>query len=240
MSIDVQIWSDIACPWCYIGKRRFERALEGFEHRDEVRVTWRSYQLDPTLPQHDPRSEVEYLVQAKGLPRATVEQMVAHVGEQARGEGLEYNFDALVVANSRRAHRVLQAAKAADAADGDTRTGTLKEALLAAHFVDGEDIGDVEVLTRLAAQAGIDQAETRAAVDSATLDDAVERDIREAGEIGVRGVPFFVFAGKYGVSGAQPPEVFSQALETVWSERGQGLVTLEGADGESCGPEGCD
>ena len=240
MSIDVQIWSDIACPWCYIGKRRFEKALESFEHSDEVKVSWRSYQLDPTLPQHDHRSEVDYLVASKGIPRDTVEQMLGQVAEHAKGEGLEYDFDNLVVANSRRAHRVLQAAKLADAADGGGRTDALKEALLAAHFVDGENIGDPEVLVRLGAEAGIDQSETRDAIDSEELDEAVDRDIQEAAAIGVRGVPFFVFANKYGVSGAQPPEVFRQALETVWGERTPGLITLDGSAGEACGPEGCD
>ena len=240
MSIDVAIWSDIACPWCYIGKRRFEKALAGFEHADQVRVAWKSYQLDPTLPEHDHRSEVEYLSEAKGMPRDTVEQMIGHVAEQASGEGLEYDFDALVVANSRRAHRVLQAAKAADATDDGDRTAALKEALLAAHFVDGEDIGDVEVLVRLAAEAGIDQSETREAVDSTELDEAVDRDIREGAQIGVRGVPFFVFNNRYGVSGAQPPEAFAQVLETVWKEQAPGLITLDGTAGEACGPEGCD
>lgn len=115
MSIDIQIWSDIACPWCFIGKRRFERALAAFPQRDQVRVTWRSYQLDPTLPEHYDGSEVDYLVSSKGMPRASVEQMIGHVAEQARGEGLDYDFGALVVANSRRAHRLLQAAKRADA-----------------------------------------------------------------------------------------------------------------------------
>ncbi|MHA6510939.1 DsbA family oxidoreductase [Tessaracoccus sp. Z1128] len=239
MSLDVQIWSDIACPWCFIGKRRFERAMAEFPQREQVTVQWRSYQLDPTLPQHDHRSEVEYLVAAKGIPAHTVEEMIRHVSEQARGEGLEYDFDNLVVANSRRAHRVLQAAKLADAADGGTRTGRLKEALLSAHFEGGRDIGDADVLVGLALTAGLPGEEARAAVDSEALDAAVGRDVAEAAAIGVRGVPFFVFDGKYGVSGAQPPEVFLQALEVSWSERTPSLITIDGGTGEACGAEGC-
>ncbi len=239
VSLDVQIWSDIACPWCYIGKRRFERALAQFPQREQVTVHWRSYQLDPSLPDHDHRSEVEYLVAAKGLPVHSVEGMVRHVTEQAAGEGLDYDFDALVVANSRRAHRVLQAAKRADEADGAGRTDRLKEALLSAHFEGGLNIGDVEVLTDLAEAAGLTADQARAAVGSDDLDDAVARDIAEAAAIGVRGVPFFVFDGKYGVSGAQPPEVFLQALELSWSERTAGLITIDGATGEACGPDGC-
>ncbi|MCG6568598.1 disulfide bond formation protein DsbA [Tessaracoccus sp. ZS01] len=239
VSIDVQIWSDIACPWCYIGKRRFEKALAEFPQQDLVNVTWRSYQLDPGLPEHDHRSEVDYLVEMKGIARPQVEQMLQHVKGNAAGEGLEYDFDGLVVANSRKAHRLLQAAKAADRADGDHRTDTLKEALLAAHFIDGEDISDVEVLTRLGAEAGLDQSEARAAVDSAELDRAVEDDIMAARQIGVQGVPFFVFENKYGVSGAQPAEVFAQVLQTVASEQTPSLITIEGEAGDACGPDGC-
>ncbi|MHA6524027.1 DsbA family oxidoreductase [Tessaracoccus sp. G1721] len=239
MSLNVSIWSDIACPWCYIGKRRFESALARFPQREEVKVQWRSYQLDPSLPDHDHRSEVEYLVAAKGMPAHAVQGMIAHVTEQAAGEGLDYDFDALVVANSRRAHRVLQAAKRADAADGGGRTDRLKEALLSAHFEGGRNIGDVEVLTELADAAGLPADEARGAVDSEDLEAAVERDIAEAAAIGVRGVPFFVFDDKYGVSGAQPPEVFLQALEVSWSERTPSLITIDGGAGEACGPDGC-
>ncbi|MDO5677582.1 MAG: DsbA family oxidoreductase [Propionibacteriaceae bacterium] len=239
MSIDVQIWSDIACPWCYIGKRRFEKALASFPQRDQVRVTWRSYQLDPTLPEHDHRSEVDYLTEAKGMPRQQVEQMLEHVATNAAGEGLTYDFAGLVVANSRKAHRVLQLAKAADAADGGSCTDALKEALLAAHFEGAEDISDVEVLARLATEAGLDEDEARAAVDSEELDSAVDGDIALGRQIGVQGVPFFVFDNKYGVSGAQPPEVFAQVLETVAAEQAPKLITIDGEAGDACGPDGC-
>ena len=222
MNIDIQIWSDVACPWCFIGKRRFERALAAFPQRDKVRVTWRSYQLDPTLPEHYEGSEVDYLVSSKGMSRAAVERMIGHVAEQARGEGLGYHFDTLVVANSRRAHRLLQTARRADRADGGTRTDALEEALFSAHFEKGGDIGDGETLVRLGVEAGIGEDDARAALDSAELDAAVDADIREAATIGVRGVPFFVIENKYGVSGAQPPEVFAQALETVLAEQGPG------------------
>ena len=240
MSIDVEIWSDIACPWCYIGKRRFERALEEFPHKADVNVSWRSYQLDPTLPDHDERSEKEYLSAAKGIPADQVEGMLGHVTQQARDEGLHYDFDSLVVANSRRAHRVLQAAKEADRADGGTRTDALKESLLEGHFVAGRNIGDVDVLTELGVAAGLTARQVREAVDSQEMDVAVDRDITEGMQLGVRGVPFFVFGNKYGVSGAQPPEVFAQALETIWNEsQTSPLITLDSSDGEACGPEGC-
>ena len=238
-TIKVDIWSDIACPWCYIGKRRFEKALEEFAQADQVKVTWRSFQLDPTLPERDQRSEVDYLVETKGMGRKQIEQMMHHVKASAEGEGLTYDFDGLVVANSRKAHRVLQLAKKEDQADGGDRTDALKEALLAAHFEDAEDISDVEVLTRLAAQAGLDQSDARAAVDSDELDRAIDADVALGRQIGVQGVPFFVFGNKYGVSGAQPPEVFAQVLQTVASEQTPSLITIDGEAGDACGPDGC-
>ena len=238
MSIDIQIWSDVACPWCFIGKRRFEKALAQFPERDQVNVTWRSFQLDPTLPEHSDRDEIDYLVETKGMPRDAVEQMIGQVKVQAAGEGLDYDFDSLIVANSRRAHRVLQAAKKADAADGGDRADALKEALLSAHFEKGGDIGDADQLVALGVGAGLDEQTARAALDSTELDETIEADIREAAAIGVRGVPFFVIDNKYGVSGAQPPELFLQALNTALGEQKPSLITLDGA-GEACGPDGC-
>ena len=238
MSIDIQIWSDIACPWCYIGKRRFERALEQFPQRDQVTVTWRSFQLDPTLPERSDLDEIDYLVERKGMPREAVEQMMGEVVRQAAGEGLKYDFDSLVVANSRRAHRLLQAAKRADALDGGSRGPALKEALLSAHFEHGENTGDAEVLVRHGVAVGLPADDARAALDSDDLDASVEADIREAAEIGVRGVPFFVFDNRYGVSGAQPTELFLEVLEKVRSEKASPIITVDGA-GEACGPDGC-
>ncbi|MFT3888829.1 MAG: DsbA family oxidoreductase [Arachnia sp.] len=238
-AITVDIWSDIACPWCFIGKRRFEKALAAFPARDQVRVTWRSYQLDPTLPESYDGSEIDYLVSSKGMPRASVEQMIGHVGEQAAGERLAYDFPALVVANSRRAHRLLQAAKAADRTDGAARADALEEALFSAHFEKGGNIGDAETLVRLGVEAGLDEEAARAALDSAELDAAVDADIREAAAIGVRGVPFFVVDNAYGVSGAQPSEVFTQVLERALADRRPRLIDV-GEAGDACGPDGCE
>lgn len=238
MSIDVQMWSDIACPWCFIGKRRFEKALAAFPERDQVRVTWRSYQLDPTLPEHYDGTEVDYLVAAKGMPRESVQEMIGYVGQQAQEEGLVYDFDGLVVANSRRAHRVLQAAKWADQADGGRRSDALEEVLFSAHFEQGADIGDTEMLVALGAKAGLDEAVARSALDSAELDAAIDADIREGAAIGVRGVPFFVLNNAYGVSGAQPPEVFTQVLERALADQSSTLIDI-GDSGDACGPQGC-
>lgn len=207
--MQVDIWSDVACPWCFIGKRRFERALSAWEHGDEVEVTWHSYQLDPTLPERYDGGEVEYLSRVKGMPVEQVRQMIGHVAEQAAGEGLQYDFDALVVANSLRAHQLLHLAKAKDAKTADA----VKDGLLSAHFERGIDIGDVEALVGIGTAAGLDAEEIRAALADERHLPAVRADIHQAREIGVNGVPFFVFDMRLALSGAQPPEVFLQALE---------------------------
>lgn len=205
--MQIDIWSDVACPWCFIGKRRFERALAGWAHRDEVQVTWHSYQLDPSLPEHHDGTEAEYLASRKGMPIDQVRQMFAHVTEQAAGEGLAYDFDRVVVANSIRAHQLLHLAKTHGRAD------EVKEALLSAHFEQGVDIGSIDALARIGVAAGLDEAEIRASLADERHLPAVRADIAQAQQLGVSGVPFFVFDMRLGVSGAQPPEVFAQALE---------------------------
>jgi predicted DsbA family dithiol-disulfide isomerase len=207
--MQVDIWSDVACPWCFIGKRRFERALAAWEHGGEVEVTWHSYQLDPTLSERYEGNEVEYLSRVKGMPVEQVRQMIRHVGEQAAGEGLQYDFDALVVANSLRAHQLLHIAKTKDAKTADA----VKEGLLSAHFERGLDIGDVDALVGIGTAAGLDAQEIRESLADERHLPAVRADIEEARQIGVNGVPFFVFDMRLALSGAQPPEVFLQAFE---------------------------
>ncbi|SDR75603.1 DsbA family oxidoreductase [Agrococcus carbonis] len=205
--MQIDIWSDVACPWCFIGKRRFETALGAWEHRDEVQVTWHSFQLDPSLPEHYDGTEVDYLANVKGMPVAQVQQMLTHVTEQAAGEGLRYDFDRLVVANSLRAHQLLHLAKAHGLADA------VKDALLSAHFEQGVDIGDVDALVTIGARAGLAAKEIREALADERHLPAVREDIAQARQIGVTGVPFFVFDMRLGLSGAQPAEVFTQALD---------------------------
>ncbi|GAA1849012.1 DsbA family oxidoreductase [Brevibacterium marinum] len=247
----IEIWSDIACPWCFIGKRRFETALNDFEHKDDVEVEWRSYQLDPSLPDHYAGTETEYLSQVKGMPADQVRQMFDHVTQQAAGEGLNYDFDSILVANSFTAHRLLHLAKT---------QGVLNQAqeeLLSGHFEQGRDIGDVDYLAEVAQRVGIDAAEARRILSTEEFTAEVKSDIAEAQALGANGVPFFVIDRKYGISGAQPPEAFAQALETAWGES-QRLPVLAGPgsgtdsatsgtggdeavrDGAVCGPEGCD
>ena len=241
----IEIWSDIACPWCYIGKRRFEDALDGFAYNDVVDVEWRSFQLDPSLPDHFDGTETEYLSQMKGMPAAQVRQMFDHVTQQAAGVGLNYDFDSIVVANSFTAHRFLHFAKT------HGLMSEAKEALLSGHFEKGRDIGDIEYLAEVGQEIGLDPDEVRRVLATDEFTDEVQSDISEARSLGANGVPFFVIDRKYGISGAQPAEVFTQALETAWDE-GQKLTVLAGtpqsagsdsteefADGAVCGPDGC-
>jgi len=239
MTLQIDIWSDIACPWCLIGKRRFDRALAAFPHRDQVSVTYRSFQLDPSLPESWDGTETDYLAQVKGLDPAQVRQMLAQVTSVAAEEGLHYDFDALVVANSLKAHRLLHAARRADeGGTGAAVTVRLKEALLTGHFERGLDIGDDDSLVALAVDAGLPGAAAREALSDPALERAVQEDLAAARRLGIQGVPFYVLDGRYGISGAQPTEAFAQALAQVWAET-HPLVGL-GGKAPACGPEGCD
>ncbi|MGI6877470.1 DsbA family oxidoreductase [Microbacterium sp. gxy059] len=229
--VKIDIWSDIACPWCYIGKRRFERALAAFPHRDEVEVVWHSYQLDPSLPERYDGTEAQYLSSRKGLPEDQVRGMFAHVAEQASGEGLAYDFDALVVANSLRGHQLLHLAKEHGSADA------VKEALLSAHFERGAEIGSADELVRIGVEAGLDEQEIRDELDSGSRIPAVRADVAQAASLGISAVPTFVIDMAYAVSGAQPTEVFAGALSQAWQASHPSLTTL--ADGDACGPDGC-
>lgn len=228
----IEIWSDIACPWCFIGKRRFEGALASFAHRDSVEVRWRSYQLDPDLPERYDGTEFEYLATRKGLAPEQVSQMFQHVKQTAADEGLNYDFDSLVVANSLRAHQLLHAASASGLAD------IVKERLLSDHFEHGLDIGDVNHLVSIAADVGLDGDDVRAALTDGRYLTGVRADIDDAQRLGLSGVPFFVIDRTYGISGAQPTSTFARVLEQAWqASHPLEMVVVESAD--ACGPDGC-
>ncbi|MGX1162510.1 putative DsbA family dithiol-disulfide isomerase [Arthrobacter sp. SLBN-100] len=231
-SMKIEIWSDVACPWCYIGKRRFETALASFEHRDSVEVKWRSYQLDPTLPEHYDGTELEYLSTRKGIPAHQVSQMFQHVTEQANGEGLEYRFEAVVVANSFTAHRLIHLAAVHGKQD------EAKERLLSDHFEHGKDIGSLEYLASLALDLGINKDEAEELFTTDKYADDVRFDFEEGRALGISGVPFFVIDRKFGLSGAQPAETFTAALNQAW-QAANPLVLVNSTDGDACGPDGC-
>ncbi|MBA4023419.1 MAG: disulfide bond formation protein DsbA [Gordonia sp.] len=210
--ITVDIWSDIACPWCYIGKRKFEAGLAEFEGRDDVEVTYHSYELAPDTPVDFEGSEIDFLAQYKGLPADQVEKMLGQVGGVAAEVGLDYDFDKLQHTKTLKAHQVLHYAKQ------QGKQLEYVERLFKAYFEQGRHVGRDEELADLAADVGLDRDAVLAALDSGEFADAVAADIDQARAFGISGVPFFVVNGKYGVSGAQAPEAFTGVLEKVRAE----------------------
>ncbi|MBB6637663.1 DsbA family oxidoreductase [Cohnella thailandensis] len=208
----VEVWSDFACPFCYIGKRRLEGALEQFAHRDDIEVEFRSFELDPNAKRDVDYNVNEMLARKYGM---TVEQAAANnrnLTEQARAIGLEYHMDKSVLTNSFDAHRLTHYASQFG------KRNEMAERLFKAYFTDGLHIGDHETLANLAAEVGLDREGALAALTSSDFSEEVREDEQFAAQIGVRGVPFFVLDRKYAVSGAQPTEVFLDALEKAYSE----------------------
>ncbi len=215
MTMAVEIWSDVVCPWCYIGKRRFEAALARFEHRDEVERVWRSFQLDPGAGP-SPAEPADYagrLARKYGVPEAQAQSMIDQMTATAAGEGLEFRFDLARQGNTVDAHRLLHLA----AAHG--RQDELKERLDRATFTEGLPVSDHAALREVALEAGLPGEEVEAVLSSDRYAEAVRADVEQAHEYGISGVPFFVLDGRFGVSGAQPADVLLQALERAWAAR---------------------
>lgn len=207
MTVDVQIWSDVACPWCYVGKRRFEKAVERFRAEGgDVTVTYRSFELSPETPVDFEGDEVDFLARHKGMPRDQVVAMLDQMTAVAADEGLAYDFAALQHTNTVLAHQLLHHARSRG------RQAEMKERLLAAYFVEGRHVGRIADLADLAAEVGLDRDEVVAALESGSHLDDVRADQQRALELGIRGVPFFVLDDRLGVSGAQDPEVLLGAL----------------------------
>jgi predicted DsbA family dithiol-disulfide isomerase len=207
----VDIWSDVRCPFCYIGKRKFESALALFENKDQVEVEWHSFELDPnaeTKPGADP---VEYLADRYGRPREWAEEMHENVTQTAAEVGLKFNLGISVVANSFDAHRLIQLAKTEGIGDA------IEERLFEAFFTNGKDISDHQTLVEIGTGAGLDKITVETMLRGTDFTDEVRYDEQTAQNIGVRGVPFFVFNQKLGVSGAQPPETFLGAMQQAWA-----------------------
>lgn len=214
----VEIWSDIACPWCYVGKRRFERALASFSHRDEVEVVWRSFELDPHAPRTHTEPQAELLARKYRIPVAQAEAMNARMTGEARKEGLDFRFDRVKVGNTFDAHRLIHFAAVAG------RREAMVERLMRAYLTDGDALGDVDVLVRLAADVGLDEHAARRALEGDAFAAEVRADEERAREFGISGVPFFAIDERYGISGAQPPEHILDALRQAWSEAAPAAV----------------
>lgn len=230
----IDVWSDIACPWCWVGKRRLEGALERFAHRDRVEVVWRAFELDPAAPavRDDGMSYAERLGRKYGSSTAQAELMIRRMTDTAAQDGITMRFDHIRPGNTFDAHRLLHLAHERG------RQGELKERLFRAYLGEGEPIGDHATLARLAGDVGLDVDEAAGVLASDAHAREVRADEREAASLGVSGVPFFALAGCYGVSGAQPVDALLQVLERAWTE----TIDASGAaggEGAVCGPAGC-
>jgi predicted DsbA family dithiol-disulfide isomerase len=230
MGMHVEIWSDIACPWCYVGKRRFEAALAAFEHRDEVRVTWRSFELDPGAPAERVGDRAEHLASKYGSSVEQARAMQDQMTATAAGEGLDFHFETARAGSTFDAHRLVHLAAASGLQDA------MNERLMRGYLSEGELMSDHAALERLATEVGLDPGEVRETLASDRFADEVREDERTAHALGISAVPCFVIDRRFGAPGAQPPEVLASFLQQGWNARSPLEVV---ASGDACGPDGC-
>jgi predicted DsbA family dithiol-disulfide isomerase len=228
----IEIYSDIACPWCYIGKRRLESALAKFEHRDEVEIEWKSFELEPERPTTLMGTHAKYFAESRAIPEQQVRKMEKQTEEIASNDGIDMRFDVLKLFNTRNAHQLLHFAKELG------MQGELEERFFRATFTEGRQLGDVDELVSVAVEVGLPEDGSREALASQRYLAAVIDDELQASGRGARGVPFYVFNGTYTTSGAQSPEVFLQTLNRTWKQAKK-ANEASAAESGSCGPDSC-
>jgi predicted DsbA family dithiol-disulfide isomerase len=230
----IDVWSDIACPWCYVGKRHLETALERFPHRDDVEVVWRAFELDPSAPREREQtsSYADRLAKKYGTSAHEAQGRIDRMIEIARADGLVFDFVRIRPGNTFDAHRILHLAHERGVQDA------VKERFLLGYMSEGEPIGSPDALLRMASEAGLDADTVRATLATDDYTREVRQDEAEAHELGIQGVPFFVLGGRYAISGAQPAELLLQGIQQAWSEVEAKPIAL--GEGAACGPEGCD
>lgn len=231
----IEIWSDVVCPFCYIGKRKLEEAIEKFAHPEDIEIEFKSYQLDPDAKHYDGRDFYEDMAKKFGSVEQ-VKQMTAGVAQQANLVGLPFNFDDMKPTNTFDAHRITKYAKE------HGKDNEISEKLLQANFIDAKDVGNIETLADIAAEVGLDREDALTVLrDKDKFVAAVHADIAQAGEYGIQGVPYFIINQKYAISGAQPTEVFTGALQKVWDEENPKPVfeDLSGETDLSCADGSC-
>ena len=235
-TLKVQIWSDVMCPYCYIGKRRIEDAIANFDYKNNVEIEWKSFQLDANFKASSEDNMVEHLATKYGKDAKWAQEMLDNMTQNAKNSGLDFHFEKAILANSHNAHRLLHLAK-------KHQLGSeLKEQLLKAYLTDGKNVNDLNTLSELAQSVGLDKTLIEEVLHSEAYSQEVKNDIATAQQIGVQGVPFFVFDNKYAISGAQPEEAFLETLEKVWTEGAfvSKPSMVNSSSGESCGIDGCD
>lgn len=234
--LKIQIWSDVMCPFCYIGKRKLEEALEHFENKDAITIEWKSFQLDPLTKYQPGDTTVDRLAKKYARDSNWAMTMIENVTQQAKSVGLDYHFEKLILANTLNAHRLSHLAKKYNLGNA------FEELLFKAHFTQGLNIDDKATLTQIALEAGLQTEEIEAVLNSDAYINEVEQEMNEAQSLGVNSVPFFVFDGRYAVTGAQAPEVFLNTLQKAWEDGGfDAMADLQNTTIEnSCGTDGCD
>ncbi|MBM7632113.1 DsbA family oxidoreductase [Geomicrobium sediminis] len=230
--MNIEVWSDIACPFCYIGKRKFEMGLDQFSDKENVKVTYKSFQLQPDADVHTTETLNEQLEKKFGQGPEQVAAMQQQVVQQANDVNLDYHMDDVKPTNTESAHRLIHYAKE------HGKMAEMKEELLKAYFIEGKHVGEHEQLAALAERVGLNKQTALTILESGAYKEAVQQDIQEGAQLGVQGVPFFVFNRKYAVSGAQPPEAFLEVLNKVRDEeKDQGLKVMN--QGDACTDESC-
>ncbi len=230
----IEIWSDIVCPWCYIGKRKFEQALSSFEHAKDVIIEYKSYQLDPSMQTDTKISIAQYLSDKKGIDLTQAQQMLQQVSTVASSVGLAYQLEKTIPINTLKAHAVLHYAKTVG------KQTLLKERLMKAYFIETLNLDDTGVLIQLASEVGLDEKSVSDVIEQNLFAKEVQFDIQEGVNLGLQGVPFFVFNRKYGVAGAQDVTVFLQTLQKAFDEwqKDYSKTTLKTIDGKTCSVDG--
>ncbi|MCA1058657.1 DsbA family oxidoreductase [Rossellomorea aquimaris] len=231
----IEVWSDYVCPFCYIGKRHLEEALEKFPQRDKVEIEFKSFELDPSAPVNTENSIQEILAKKYGTSLEQAQNMTDRMSQQALTVGLDFRFDTNIPTNTFDAHRLTKYAKTKG------KEADLTEILLHAHFTLSKHIGDKGTLSELAKHAGLDEKEALAVLNGEDFSQDVRMDEDEARQIGVQGVPFFVINRKYAISGAQPSDVFLNSIQKVWEEENQtSPLQPLGTEGMACDENGCE
>lgn len=231
----VEVWSDFVCPFCYIGKKQLEKAIKDAGYAGQVKIEFKSFLLDPTTPVDTEESVYDNLSKKYGMPMDEVKKMTNSVVERAKEVGLEYNFDEMKTANTLKAHRLVKWAYSRG------KGVELTEQLFQAYFIEGKAIGKHDVLLKLVEEVGLIREEAEKVLNSDQFSEEVEKDIKQAQSYGVRGVPFFVFENKYGISGAQPQELFEQTVKKVAEEKGlTPTLKMLGENGDFCADGSCD
>ena len=234
--LKIQIWSDVMCPFCYIGKRKIEEALQQFDNKESVVIEWKSFELDPSFDALPNESIVEHLADKYGKNTDWAQTMIDNMTENAKNSGLDFHFEKAILANSLNAHRLMHLAKKYNLSN------EVKELLFKAYLTEGKNVNDWNTLQDIGQKAGLQIDKIKALIDSESYIKEVRQDQQEAQAIGVTGVPFFVFDTKYAVSGAQATEVFSKTLQKAWEEGNYNskIILQNLTDENSCGIDGCE